>query len=587
MPDTSPRLGLPYLQPSQAQKHVTHNEALQRLDILTQLTVITMGATTPPAEPAVGDIHALGEAPVAVWAGQDGKLAFWDGSAWQFLIPQEGWRAFDLGNGNLQVFEGGVWTPEVPDLQNLDGVGVGTTSDAINRLSVASTATLLTHAGAGHQLKVNKAAAGDTASLLFQSDWTGHAEMGLSGDTSFALKASADGSTWFEMLRVDPATKELVLSPGATVKARLSETALQVDVPVTGAAVQADKNDTTAGRLMGVGAFGLGTNPDYVSAANALDTAPDQAWIAVGTANVATVNGPSGAAGGVVFTGSFSATNKHQTYCEISGVGHTYTRFRNVSGWSSWTRGAVGEVQSSSYDATAGRLMGVRAFGLGAAPDTAVGSNALDTAPDQAWVKVRTADVLTVNGPTDAAGGVSFTATYGTNNKHQTYVEIAGRGNMYTRRMSAGAWGGWKLHYQHNTILGTVSQSSGDATGALIERGSNSNGEYVRFADGTQICTTPELGFGSILNAGLGTRTAPYITDTLTLTWPAPFIDAPSASHSAWQTPAPSSATRGLNISTISGPTATGWDFIRFERASDIIMAADINARFTATGRWF
>ena len=38
-------------------------------------------------------------------------------------------------------------------------------------------------------------------------------------------------------------------------------------------------------------------------------------------------------------------------------------------------------------------------------------------------------------------------------------------------------------------ILGTVSQSGGVPTGSIIERGSNANGEYARFADGTQICT--------------------------------------------------------------------------------------------------
>ena len=49
MPDTSPNLVLPYLMPSQAQKHVTHNEALQLLDAVVQLTVEAFGATTPPA----------------------------------------------------------------------------------------------------------------------------------------------------------------------------------------------------------------------------------------------------------------------------------------------------------------------------------------------------------------------------------------------------------------------------------------------------------------------------------------------------------------------------------------------------------
>lgn len=56
--------------------------------------------------------------------------------------------------------------------------------------------------------------------------------------------------------------------------------------------------------------------------------------------------------------------------------------------------------------------------------------------------------------------------------------------------------------YQRNNILGTVSQSGGVPTGAIIERGSNANGDYVRFADGTQICwklvTTDAAGFSTM-----------------------------------------------------------------------------------------
>lgn len=49
------------------------------------------------------------------------------------------------------------------------------------------------------------------------------------------------------------------------------------------------------------------------------------------------------------------------------------------------------------------------------------------------------------------------------------------------------------LRYGKNNILGAVSQSGGVPTGAIIERGSNANGEYVRFADGTQIRTHSRL----------------------------------------------------------------------------------------------
>jgi len=47
--------------------------------------------------------------------------------------------------------------------------------------------------------------------------------------------------------------------------------------------------------------------------------------------------------------------------------------------------------------------------------------------------------------------------------------------------------------FRRGNILGAVSQSAGVPTGAIIERGNNANGEFVRFADGTQICTRANL----------------------------------------------------------------------------------------------
>ncbi|WP_145156180.1 hypothetical protein [Pseudomonas oryzihabitans] len=62
-------------------------------------------------------------------------------------------------------------------------------------------------------------------------------------------------------------------------------------------------------------------------------------------------------------------------------------------------------------------------------------------------------------------------------------------GRMWVQPFASGtAWGAWSEVYTQQSILGTVSQSGGVATGAIIERGSNSNGEYTRWADGTQEC---------------------------------------------------------------------------------------------------
>jgi hypothetical protein len=227
MPDISARLSLPYLLPSQAQKHVTHNEALALLDLLVQTGVEAFGATNPPANPTEGAVYALGSGPAGDWAGQDDMLAFYRDGAWIFTAPQPGWRAWDIANAVLMVFHDGGWISITPELTNLDGVGIGTAWDATNRLALASDASLFSHAGAGHQLKVNKSSGSDTASLLFQSNWTGHAEMGLAGDTDFSIKVSDDGIVWTEALRADAASGIL-----------------------SGAAIQQSADDTTTGRLM-------------------------------------------------------------------------------------------------------------------------------------------------------------------------------------------------------------------------------------------------------------------------------------------------------------------------------------------------
>ncbi len=247
MSGNSPLLALPYLQPSQAQKHVTHNAALSLLDALVQCRLTEVGAEVPPSAPEEGAVYALGAAPTGDWAGHPGMLAQRAGGGWVFIAPQPGWRAWDLQTGRLLVHEDGDWRSP---LQNIGGLGIGTQSDGASRLAVAAAASRFSHDGAGHHLKVNKAAAGETAALLFQSDWTGHAEIGLTGDTAFSVKVSADGNAWDTALRIDPATQQVTLAPAGSVRLTLGEAGLALDVPLTGTAVQQSAEDDTPGRLM-------------------------------------------------------------------------------------------------------------------------------------------------------------------------------------------------------------------------------------------------------------------------------------------------------------------------------------------------
>ncbi len=211
MPEFSARLGLPFILPAQAQKHVTHNEALAHLDMLVQLAVKGFDAVTPPPSPEEGDIWALGALPGGAWAGQPGDLALWQGGAWVFVSPQPGWHAAQ--GQDLRLWDGTSWQrPALAELQNLDGIGVNTSFDTQNRLAVASEASLLTHDGAGHQLKINKNLGTDTASMLFQTGWSGRAELGLAGNEDFSIKVSPDGASWHDAIVVDRMTGRVRLN---------------------------------------------------------------------------------------------------------------------------------------------------------------------------------------------------------------------------------------------------------------------------------------------------------------------------------------------------------------------------------------
>lgn len=212
MSDNSARLALPYIHPAQAQKHVTHNEAVDQLDLLVQMTVEAVDALTPPATPAEGEAFALGTGASGDWLNQDGMIAVFSGGGWQFVAPQTGWRLFAKDIGELRIWDSAAWVALPQAVDNLPGIGIGTSHDAINRLAVAGEATLLTHGGNGHQLKLNKADVADTGTVLFQTNFSGRAEIGLAGEDDFSFKTSADGSNWTTDLRINAADGTVTLT---------------------------------------------------------------------------------------------------------------------------------------------------------------------------------------------------------------------------------------------------------------------------------------------------------------------------------------------------------------------------------------
>jgi hypothetical protein len=213
MSETTAHLALPFIMAAQAQKHVTHNEALRLLDGLVQLSVKDRDLTAPPASPTDGDRYIVASGATGTWAGWDLNVALWTDGAWLRLSPRAGWQAWVEDEALLLIFNGTNWVSAAPAaLQNLALLGLGTAADAANPFSAKLNAALWTartaaEGGTGDLLyTMNKEAAGDDLGLTLQTGYVTKALMGLFGSDRFRLAVSPDGSTFFDGLIVDNAT---------------------------------------------------------------------------------------------------------------------------------------------------------------------------------------------------------------------------------------------------------------------------------------------------------------------------------------------------------------------------------------------
>lgn len=99
MSETTPRLGLPLLASGQAQKEITHNEALVLLDGLVQPIVQAVAPAAIPAAPVPGQCWIVGAGATGVWSGHDLGFALWTEGGWRFVESRTGMLAWSLGDG--------------------------------------------------------------------------------------------------------------------------------------------------------------------------------------------------------------------------------------------------------------------------------------------------------------------------------------------------------------------------------------------------------------------------------------------------------------------------------------------------------
>ncbi|WP_284150803.1 DUF2793 domain-containing protein [Brevundimonas albigilva] len=228
--DFSARLALPYLAAGQMQKHVTLNTALTRLDALLQTAVISRTTAEAPSAPGEGDLYILPDDPTgAGWSGRAaGDLMRYEAGGWAVVPAPRGLLAVVLDAEEVVTRTDAGWTSLADWIGGAGGdalsvlrLGINTTADAANPFAAKVNKLLFTALGAGEggdgdlRMTLNKEAAGDVLSLLFQSGYGGRAELGLVGNDDLSLKVSADGGTWRTAWSVDRATGRVSFDQGA------------------------------------------------------------------------------------------------------------------------------------------------------------------------------------------------------------------------------------------------------------------------------------------------------------------------------------------------------------------------------------
>lgn len=124
----TPRIGLPEILPNQAQKHITHNDALVILDALVQGSVISRTLTTPPGSPTDGDAYVVAATATGAWAGKENDLAVYEAAAWSFYTPLTGYLMYCAADGEHITFDGSSWlsfTDALPFLASSGGTITG------------------------------------------------------------------------------------------------------------------------------------------------------------------------------------------------------------------------------------------------------------------------------------------------------------------------------------------------------------------------------------------------------------------------------------------------------------------------------
>lgn len=110
----TPHFNLPLVAAAQAQKHITVNEAMARLDALVQLRLVSITQTSVPRSPAEGTAYFVPSTRTGsdAWTGLQGQIALYINGGWTGITPKRGWQAWVESDNSRRSFNGSVWEAE-------------------------------------------------------------------------------------------------------------------------------------------------------------------------------------------------------------------------------------------------------------------------------------------------------------------------------------------------------------------------------------------------------------------------------------------------------------------------------------------
>lgn len=204
-----------YIVPGAPSKEPAHNDALERLEQLAQITVVNRTTTSAPSSPAQGAAYIVASVPTGVWSAQTHRVAAYY-SGWTFLDPREGWIAYDQGDNQHLTFDGSVWVIDRPMLAK-DNAFSGTNTNSLQPAFLAyNSATDTNQTGNGASVTVDFDAevfdqGADFAADTFTAPVTGKYRFsvrvtvnGITAAMTEAIVSLVTSNRTYRMMQIDP-----------------------------------------------------------------------------------------------------------------------------------------------------------------------------------------------------------------------------------------------------------------------------------------------------------------------------------------------------------------------------------------------